>query len=49
MGTNVHKTEVAQEQIFMNLSRIAELNLEQVTELSCSCKLFSNKALLQDW
>lgn len=49
MWTNVHKTEVEYEQMFMNLTRITEINLEQVTELSCSCKLFSNKALIWDW
>lgn len=40
---------VEYEQIFTNLTRIAGLNLEQEAELSCSCKFFSNKTLIQDW
>lgn len=48
-GQTSIKTEVEYEQIFTNLTRIAGLNLEQVAELSCSCKFFSNKALIQDW
>lgn len=49
MWTNINKTEVEYKQTFTNLTRIAGLNLEQVVELSYSCKFFSNKALIQDW
>lgn len=49
MWTNIHKTRVEYEQIFTNLTKAVGLNLDQVAELSCFWKFFSNKALIQDW
>lgn len=47
MWTSVHRTAVAYEKVFTNSTKIAELNLEQATELSCSCKLFGTKTQLR--